>query len=137
VNAIEQLLSRVPVTEGFVGLHLVDAATGQILASLDPPAAERSDPPDPPEPSARVIEALATATTDIVRLVSGMIMTHDVDGELEDLVITLTGHHHLVRPLPPSAGAESTFLLLSLDRARSNLALARHLLLAFEARLVA
>jgi hypothetical protein len=146
VNTIEQILARVPVTEGFAGLHLVEVATGQVLASVVPsgsssagatssasiPAGAAPAGAGPPLP----LEPLVGALTDTVQLLSTMVATAALDEDLEDLVVTLTGHHHLVRLMPGFAGTDA-FLLLSLDRARANLAMARHLLLAFEAGLVA
>lgn len=128
MNIIEQALARVPVTEGFVGLHLVEVGTGHVLASIEP------------EESCEVRpfrrETLIAAMTEVVQRIMSMATLGGVPDDLEDLVITMTDHYHLIRVVPGFAGTDA-YLLLSLDRARGNLALARYLLLTFEAELVA
>jgi hypothetical protein len=80
--------------------------------------------------------ALAAASTEILQVLGATIAANAIDEDLQDIVITLTGHHHLVRLLPDVAGTD-LYLLLTIDRSRANLALARHQLLAFEVPLVA
>jgi hypothetical protein len=125
VNTIEQVLARVPVTEGFLGLHLVELSSGQVLASIAPDGG-----------GAPAAAPLAATLTDVVHLLTSTLAVTAVDEDLEDLIITLSGHHHLVRLVPAFAGTDA-FLVLTLDRARGNLAMARHLLMSFEAGLVA
>lgn len=142
MNIIEQTLARVAVTEGFAGLHLVEVGTGHVLASIEPgdepdgttgaPAAPRAVP----DPEVADDDHLVTAATDVVRRITSMVTVDGRPDDLEDLVITMTGHHHLIRVMPGFAGTDA-FLVLTLDRARANLALARYLLLTFEAELVA
>jgi hypothetical protein len=54
---------------------------------------------------------------------------------LEDSLTTLTHQYHLVRPLT-SPGGKDLFLYLVLDRARANLAMARHHVQRIDAELV-
>lgn len=125
MNPVEELLTRVPQVNGLVGVALVDALTGRVLAGPAVPGA----PGD--EAGQAAVPLVAAATTDIVAALSLLAAQAQVPGDLEDLMITFSDHYHLVRPL---AGPDGTplVLLLTLDRARANLALARHQLRAFE-----
>jgi hypothetical protein len=142
VNIIERTLALVPRPDGFVAAHLVELGTGQVLAGLDgttPTAAPV--PGDPPRAGAGVAAstrapAMATAVAQALSQFGRVIALHHADEDLEDVVITLTGHHHLVRLLPDLGGTD-TFLLLTLDRAHGNLGLARRLLRQLEVAVVA
>jgi hypothetical protein len=49
--------------------------------------------------------------------------------ELEDVIITLGRRHHLITPMS-TAGADGILIVVTLDRARTNLAMARQQLRA-------
>ena len=153
MNIIEQLLSQVPVVTGFVRLSVVDAATGQVLGSRSaaevdlPPgdarAADRTAGQAVDRAAGQAVDRadddranLAACATEVLQTLATMVTADALEEELEDVMVTLSGHHHLIRLLPGVAGTD-LFLLLTLDRVRANLALARHQLLGFEARVVA
>ena len=154
MTLVERLLAQVPVIEGFVRVSVVDAVTGQVLGSRRAGESGTTDDgtfavatddasvheaPADSRPAHDVRwehSALAAATTEILQVLGATIAAGALDEDLQDLVITLSGHHHLVRLLPDVAGTD-LYLLLTVDRAGSNLALARHQLLAFEVPLVA
>jgi hypothetical protein len=130
LNIIERTLAQVPRPEGFVGAHLVELSTGQVLAGLtasggEAGAAAADDPARP----------LAGVLTESLRELATVMAVHSTAEDLEDLVVTTSRHHHLVKLLPDLGGSDA-FVLLTLDRTAANLALARHLLLRVEADLV-
>ena len=53
----------------------------------------------------------------------------ELSDEIDDVLITLGARYHLIRPVPghgDGASAETLFLLLLLNKAKANLAMARH-----------
>lgn len=116
----ENALGRVRDIRGIVGASIVEGATGEILASF-------------PEAGGGTA-VVAGAATDVVRVVDVMTVLLARDEQLEDVVLTLSGSFHVLRPLPDGEGA---LLLVTLDRKRTNLALARRQLRDVEAGLVA
>ncbi|WP_030455948.1 hypothetical protein [Herbidospora cretacea] len=50
---------------------------------------------------------------------------------IEDILITLSGQYHIIRPIT-GRGGKGLFLYLALDRNRANLAMARHHLRSIE-----
>jgi hypothetical protein len=129
VKVFEDVLGRVREVRGIVSASVVGIPGGQILDSVS----EAQDGADAGADAGAVI--VAGAAVDIVRVVSAMTLLLAQEEHLEDVVLTLSSTYHLLRPLPGPAG-EGTLLLVTLDRARTNLALARRQLRDVEAGLV-
>ena len=109
-TSLGPLLERVRQIEGLVMGCLVDASTGMVLGSVQ---GER-------ELNVQVAAAGAVDVAHVVSLMSGELAA---EGGLEDVIITLRGHYHLIRQFSPAP--KLTFLLLVvLDRAGTNLAMA-------------
>ncbi|MGA5301880.1 hypothetical protein ACPCHT_18260 [Nucisporomicrobium flavum] len=73
----------------------------------------------------------AAATTDVVRAKLRTMQMLGLDDSIEDILTTMDGQYHLVRPLTSRSGA-GLFLYLALNRAKANLAMARHQLRRIE-----
>jgi len=136
VNIIEQVLAQVQRPAGLIAAQVLDLATGQILAHLEagpelgPEFGPEFGPATDPGPGDGV---LAGAVTEALHALG--VAAARGDDDLEDLVVTTGRHHHLARVLPALAGTDAV-LLVTLDRSRANLALARHLLSRLEVQLV-
>ncbi len=109
--AAEALLAPVTVIDGFRLASLMDASTGMVLSS-----AQDSEGISLPKAAAG-----ATDIASVLMLLTGELATED---ELEDVMVTFNNHFHLIRivQLTPS---QTVVLLVILDRARANLAMAR------------
>ena len=118
-----QALDHRPAIEGMLNALVVDASTGHVLTTLRITGADDA-------------AIVAAGATDMMHVVSLMTAHLAADEDLEELIITLSGHHHMVRPLP-APEEECLFLVVSFDRDQVNLALARHHLHALEAQVVA
>lgn len=108
LSALEQL-------SGFVGAALVDGDSGMAMATTG------SNQVD--------LDVAAAGNSDVVRAKRRVASQLSLDDTIEDILITLGKQYHLLRPLESNP---SLFLYVVLDRARANLAMARHELKAFE-----
>jgi hypothetical protein len=104
------------VTESLEGLvelagaryaALVDSTTGMVLGH----AGESNE-----------LEIVAAANTEVVRAQLGSMATLKSGDAIDDIIITLSTHYDIVRPL---AANPSIFLYLAMDKNKSNMALAR------------
>jgi hypothetical protein len=106
---------------GALGVALVDLASGMSLGVLG-----GTDDLD--------LAVAAAGHTELVRAKLRTMEMLGLEGAIEDVLITLTKQYHLIRPLTSHTGG-GLFLVLVLDRGRSNLAMARHRLKQIEADL--
>jgi len=108
---IESALKETMAIDGALGAALVDYESGMSLGTIG--GGQDLD-----------MEIAAAGNTEVVRAKVRTLATLGITDGIEDILITLGSQYHLIRLISGSHG--SLFLYLALDRARANLALARH-----------
>lgn len=104
---IKQTLDEIMTIDGAMCAAVVDSASGMILGSVG---------------SGVDIEIAAAGNTEVVRAKLKTMRSLGLNDVIEDMLITLGKHYHIIRP---SASKEGVFIYVVLDKLRANLALAR------------
>ncbi|MGW7053491.1 hypothetical protein [Streptomyces sp. NPDC054887] len=107
--------------EGAVGAALVDYTSGMALGTLG--GGKDFD-----------LTVAAAGNTDVIRAKVRTMEMLGLKDEIEDVLITLGSQYHLIRLLS-GRGNSGLFLYVVLDKAKSNLAMARHQLKRIESDL--
>lgn len=105
---IKDSLTKLNQMDGFIGAALVDSESGMLLGQEGGGSLN--------------LEIAAAGNTEVVRAKRKTMNNLALKDGIEDILITLGKHYHLIRPLR----ARSTlFFYVALDRQRANLAMAR------------
>lgn len=113
--SVKEILPKLMEIDGCVGACVVDSNSGMMLGSVG------GGPVN--------LEVAAAGNTEVVRAKRKAMKALRLDETIEDILITLGRQYHLIRPL---ASNDALFVYMVLDRARSNLAMARHTLQQLE-----
>ncbi|MEU3747861.1 MULTISPECIES: hypothetical protein [Streptomyces] len=114
----ETALKEAASIEGAIGAALVDYTSGMALGTIG--GGNEID-----------LNVAAAGNTDVVRAKVRAMELLGLNDEIEDILITLGRHYHLIRLLK-GRGTDGLFLYLALDKGRANLAMARHQLKKIE-----
>ena len=112
----KETLNKLMELEGVIGVCVVDSHSGMMLGSAGGGATFN-------------LELAAAGNTEVVRAKRQTMKALNLNDPIEDILITLGKQYHLLRPLRAN---DALFIYVALDRARSNLAMARHQLAAAE-----
>ncbi|WP_063036596.1 hypothetical protein [Nocardia pseudovaccinii] len=107
--------------DGAIGAAVVDYSSGMALGMLG-------------SSKALDLQVAAAGNTEVVRAKLRTIEQLQIKEDIEDVLITLTGQYHIIRPMT-GRKSKGLFLYIALDRGRANLALARHRLKSIEEEL--
>ena len=118
MSNIKESLAKIMQLDGALGACIVDSNSGMMLGS------DGSGPIN--------LEIAAAGNTEVVRAKRKTMKALNLKDNIEDILITLHGQYHLIRPL---ASNDALFIYLVLDKARGNLAMSRHQLASIEKEL--
>jgi predicted regulator of Ras-like GTPase activity (Roadblock/LC7/MglB family) len=107
VATIKQTLDELMTADGALAAAVVDSSSGMMLGS----AGGGVD-----------LEVAAAGNSEVVRSKMKVMRQLGLNDVIEDILITLGKHYHIIRP---SSRKEGVFIYYVLERAKSNLALAR------------
>ena len=106
---VKESLAKILQIDGAIGACVVDSNSGMMLG------AEGGGNMD--------LEVAAAGNTEVVRAKRKTMAALKLEDKIEDILITLGKHYHLIRPL---ASNDALFIYLVLDKSKGNLAMARH-----------
>ena len=112
----KEMLEELMQVEGAMCAALVDYSSGMLLESVG---------------SGVDLELAAAGNTDVVRAKMKVMKSLGLNDAIEDILISLGKQYHIIRPIEKHEGL---FIYYVLDRARSNLALARRKVLEVEGK---
>lgn len=115
MSSINESLTKLMAIDGAKGCCIVDYTSGMVLGK---------------EGGGMDLDLAAAGNSEVVKAKMKTMKSLGIDGEIEDILITLADQFHIIRPTISHGGL---FIYLVLDKERSNLALARHSVRSIEA----
>ena len=119
---LEIALKEAMLIAGAVGVCLVDYSSGMMLGSLGGAEAGLD------------LEIAAAGNTEVVRAKQKTMELLNLSEKIEDILITLETHYHMMR-LVTSDNGNGLFFYLALNKDQANLAMARRQLQVIEEKL--
>lgn len=107
MSTIKQTLEELLQMDGALCGAIVDSSSGMMLGSLG---------------TGVDLEVAAAGNTEVMRAKMKTMRSLGLNDVIEDILITLGKQYHLIRPL---SRKEGVFIYFVLDKAKSNLAMAR------------
>ena len=107
MSTIKQSLDELLTLDGALCAAVVDSSSGMMLGSAG---------------SGVDLEVAAAGNTEVMRAKLKTMRALGLNDVIEDILITLGKQYHLIRPL---SRKEGVFIYFVLDKAKSNLAIAR------------
>ncbi len=104
---IKQTLDELMTADGAMCAAIVDSGSGMMLGSIG---------------TGVDLEVAAAGNSEVIRAKNKVMRQLGLNDVIEDILITLGKQYHLIRP---SSRKEGVFIYYVLERAKSNLALAR------------
>jgi predicted regulator of Ras-like GTPase activity (Roadblock/LC7/MglB family) len=114
----KETLPKLLEIDGCLGACIVDSNSGMMLGAVGGGNVN--------------LEIAAAGNTEVVRAKRKTMKALNLNESIEDMLISLNKQYHLIRPLTSN---DALFIYLVLDRQRSNLAMARHILSGLEKEL--
>jgi predicted regulator of Ras-like GTPase activity (Roadblock/LC7/MglB family) len=108
-------LESLRVIDGYIASALVDDDSGMLMAGDNTATID--------------LELAAAGNAEVVRAKRKVAAALQLNDTIEDILVSLERQYHLIRPLMSN---KHVFLYVIIDRQKSNLAMARHHLKAFE-----
>ena len=105
--------------DGYFGSCLVESQSGKVLK------VNGGNPEN--------LAVVGKGNSAVLRAERDMMEFLEIDGELEDILITLGGQYHILRPLTKNG---DFFINVILDRIKANLAMARLEIKSFEESII-
>jgi len=115
----KETLPKLMEIDGCIGCCIVDSNSGMMLGASGGGSIS--------------LEVAAAGNTEVVRSKRKTMKALNLQDQIEDMLITLGRQYHLIRPLSVN---DALFIYIVLDKAKSNLAMARHQLSQIERELV-
>jgi len=107
MSNISESLEELITVDGAMCAAIVDSSSGMLLGKAG---------------SGIDLDVAAAGNTEVVRAKLKTIKALGLNDTIDDILITLTGQYHIIRPL---GSTPEIFLYVVLDRSKANLALAR------------